>query len=95
MVVVAPFAARSLLLAWLTAGAIAPSSADDTSRSDAGLVADRQLTPSLGADMVVRLWAKNLTNERYWSFADEISFETFYSPAPPRTFGLTIMKRFE
>jgi iron complex outermembrane receptor protein len=43
----------------------------------------------------VRLWAKNLTNERYWSFAEEISFTTLYSPAPPRTYGATITKRFE
>jgi iron complex outermembrane receptor protein len=42
-----------------------------------------------------RLWAKNLTNVRYWSYADEISFATFYSPAPPRTYGLTLTKRFE
>jgi outer membrane receptor protein involved in Fe transport len=45
--------------------------------------------------MDVRLWAKNLTNERYWSYADEISFATWYSPAPPRTYGLTVTKRFE
>jgi iron complex outermembrane recepter protein len=50
---------------------------------------------SSDADLEVRLWAKNLTNERYWSFADEISFATFYSPAPPRTYGMTITKRFE
>ena len=41
-----------------------------------------------------RVWAKNLTNVHYWSYADEISFATFYSPAPPRTYGLTIAKRF-
>ena len=43
----------------------------------------------------VRLWAKNLTNVRYWSYADEFSFATLYSPAPPRTFGVTMTKRFE
>lgn len=47
------------------------------------------------ARLDVRLWGKNLTNERYWSFADEISFATFYSPAPPRTYGLAITKRFD
>jgi iron complex outermembrane receptor protein len=43
----------------------------------------------------VRLWAKNLTDVQYWSYADEISFATFYSPAPPRSFGVTTTKRFE
>jgi outer membrane receptor protein involved in Fe transport len=46
-------------------------------------------------DLGVRLWAKNLTGVRYWSYADEISFATLYSPAPPRTYGVTITKRFE
>jgi len=46
-------------------------------------------------DLEVRLWAKNMTGVHYWSYADEISFATFYSPAPPRTYGVTITKRFE
>ena len=50
---------------------------------------------SSSRDLEVRLWAKNLTNVRYWSYADEISFATWYSPAPPRTFGVTMTKRFE
>jgi iron complex outermembrane recepter protein len=41
-----------------------------------------------------RVWAKNLTNVHYWSYADEISFATWYSPAPPRTYGVTMTKRF-
>jgi iron complex outermembrane receptor protein len=58
------------------------------------------LNASLGwtsnnATLEVRLWAKNLTNVHYWSYATEISFATLYSPAPPRTYGVTIMKRFE
>jgi iron complex outermembrane receptor protein len=47
------------------------------------------------SDLRVRLWAKNLTGVHYWSYADEISFATLYSPAPPRTYGVTITKRFE
>src|SRR5262249_17348079 len=43
----------------------------------------------------VRLWAKNLTNVHYWAYADEISFATFYSPAPPRTYGVTVTHYFE
>ena len=42
----------------------------------------------------VRLWVKNLTNIHYWSYAQEISLVTLYSPAPPRTLGVTMTKRF-
>ena len=42
----------------------------------------------------VRLWVKNLTNVHYWSYAQEISLVTLYSPAPPRTLGVTLTKRF-
>ena len=42
----------------------------------------------------VRLWVKNLTNVHYWSYAQEISLVTLYSPAPPRTLGVTMTKRF-
>ena len=48
---------------------------------------------STSRGLEVRLWAKNLTNVHYWSYGDEISFATFYSPAPPRTYGVTIGKR--
>jgi len=50
---------------------------------------------STNRELQVRLWAKNLTNVPYWSYADEISFATFYSPDPPRSFGLTVTKGFE
>src|SRR5262249_9482767 len=43
-------------------------------------------------NLEARLWARNITNERYWSYADEISFATFYSPASPLTYGVTITK---
>ena len=46
-------------------------------------------------DLEVRLWVKNLTNVQYWSYADEISFATFYSPAPPGALGVTVTKRLE
>jgi outer membrane receptor protein involved in Fe transport len=46
-------------------------------------------------ELQVRLWAKNLTSVPHWSYADEISFATFYSPAPPRSLGVTVTKRFE
>jgi iron complex outermembrane recepter protein len=50
---------------------------------------------SSDADLEVRLWARNLTNVQYWSYAQEISLVTLYSPAPPRTLGVTMTKRFE
>jgi len=76
-------------------GQIPPSS----SKNDMQRLID-VLNASLGwtssdTGLEVRLWAKNLTNVRYWSYADEILFATFYSPAPPRTYGATITKRFE
>ena len=76
-------------------GQIPPSS----SKNDVQRLID-VLNGSLGwtsnkADLEVRLWAKNLTNAHYWSYADEISFATFYSPAPPRTYGVRITKRFQ
>jgi len=42
----------------------------------------------------VRAWAKNLTDERYWSYAAEVSFVTQYSAAPPRTFGITLSRHW-
>jgi len=76
-------------------GQIPPSS----SKNDMQKLID-VLNGSLGwtasnPDLEVRLWAKNMTDVHYWSYADEISFATFYSPAPPRTYGVTITKRFE
>lgn len=37
-----------------------------------------------------RFWGKNITNVKYWSFSLEDAFATQYSPAPPRTFGVTV-----
>ena len=76
-------------------GQIPPSS----SKNDKQQLID-VLNASLGwssskAGWEIRLWAKNLTNVHYWSYADEIAFATFYSPAPPRTHGITITKHFE
>jgi iron complex outermembrane receptor protein len=42
----------------------------------------------------VRLWGKNLTDQRYWSFANETGTITKNVPAPPRTFGVTFMTHF-
>ena len=76
-------------------GQIPPSS----SKNDKQELID-VLNASLGwsssdASLELRLWTKNLTDVRFWSYADEISFATFYSPAPPRTYGLAVTKRFD
>jgi iron complex outermembrane receptor protein len=76
-------------------GQIPPSSSKNNEQGLIDVLNGSVGWTSSDAGLEVRLWGKNLTNERYWSFADEISFATFYSPAPPRTYGLTITKRFE
>jgi iron complex outermembrane receptor protein len=76
-------------------GQIAPSSAQNNQQDLIDLFNGSLGWRSNDHDLEVRLWAKNLTNVQYWSYADEISFATFYSPAPPRTFGVTMMKRFD
>ena len=76
-------------------GQIAPSSPHNDEQELIDVLNASVGWTSRDAGLVVRLWAKNLTDERYWSYADEISFATLYSPAPPRTCGLTITKRFE
>jgi iron complex outermembrane recepter protein len=42
----------------------------------------------------VLAWGKNLTNEPYWSYAQELTFVTQYSAAPPRTFGITLSRHW-
>lgn len=76
-------------------GQIAPSSpANDRQRLIDVLNASVGWT-SPNQNRELRLWVKNLTNLKYWSYADEISFATFYSPAPPRTYGFTLMQRLD
>ena len=43
----------------------------------------------------VKLWGKNLTNKYYYAgFQSIVSFTDFGTPAPPRTYGLTLTYRF-
>jgi iron complex outermembrane receptor protein len=76
-------------------GQIAPSSSNNDMQKLMDVFNGSLGWRSSNRDLEVRLWAKNLKNLRYWSYADEISFATFYSPAPPRTLGVTVTKRFE
>ncbi len=76
-------------------GQIAPSSSNNDMQKLIDVFNGSLGWHSSNRDLEVRLWAKNLTNLRYWSYADEISFATFYSPAPPRALGVTVTRRFE
>jgi len=76
-------------------GQIPPSSSMNTMQKLLDL-----FNGSLGWDSTsgiweTRLWVKNLTNVKYWSENDLQAFATQYSPAPPRTYGLTEAMRFE
>jgi iron complex outermembrane receptor protein len=76
-------------------GQIAPSSSENNKQQLLDLLNGSLGWTSNDGDLEVRLWGRNLTDEQYWSFADEISFATFYSPAPPRSYRLTVAKRFD
>jgi iron complex outermembrane receptor protein len=76
-------------------GQIAPSSPNNDMQKPIDVFNGSLGWRSGNRNLEVRLWAKNLTNLRYWSYADEISFATFYSPAPPRALGVTVTRRFE
>ena len=42
----------------------------------------------------VRVWTKNLTNSRYYLYASNTPLLTAFSPAPPRTYGVTVSSHF-
>jgi iron complex outermembrane receptor protein len=42
----------------------------------------------------IGVWVKNATNKLYYSFAIQTAFASYYSPAPPRTFGVTAQAHF-
>jgi iron complex outermembrane receptor protein len=41
-----------------------------------------------------RLWGRNLADEQYFSWASASAFGALYSPAAPRTYGVTLSYRF-
>ena len=75
-------------------GQIAPSSSQNTMQPRIDLLNGSLGWKSLSSQWEVKLWAKNITAVRYWSEADLQAFATQYSPAPPRTYGVTITNRF-
>ncbi len=49
---------------------------------------------SLDGRWGTRLWGKNLTGQQYSAFTLEDGLTTEYSPAPPRTYGVTVTAHF-
>jgi iron complex outermembrane receptor protein len=76
-------------------GQIPPSSQQNDKQETIDVINGSLGWTSSDLGLAVRLWGKNLTDVQYWSYADEISFATFYSPAAPRTYGISVTKRFE
>ena len=74
-------------------GQVAPSSSNNDKQPVLNLFNASVDWNSLSQRWQARLWGKNLSGERYWSYATELVFVTQYSAAPPRTFGITLAFR--
>jgi iron complex outermembrane receptor protein len=75
-------------------GQVAPSSPNNDKQGILNLLNSSVGWTSMDEHWSARLWGKNLTGKEYWSFALEDAFNTQYSPAPPRTYGLTVNTRW-
>jgi len=75
-------------------GQIPPSSSKNTMQPLIDVINGSLGWTAADALLEARLWVKNLTNLKYWSEADVQLFGTQYSAAPPRTYGITVTKRF-
>ena len=71
-------------------GQVAPSSPSNDRQPLLNLLNASVTWNSINERWQVRVWGKNLSGERYWSYATELIFVTQYSAAPPRTFGITV-----
>ena len=76
-------------------GQIPPSSSGNTMQHRLELVNGSVGWESSSSLWRARLWVRNLTGVKYWSESDQQEFGTQYSPAAPRTFGVTVGMRFE
>jgi iron complex outermembrane recepter protein len=43
---------------------------------------------------ILKIWGKNITGQKYYSYLSEDAFLTAYSPAPPTTYGATVTYHF-
>lgn len=75
-------------------GQVAPSSQQNDKEPTINLINASVGWTSTDGKWVTRAWGKNLTGCQYYSFQIEQSFATTYSPAPPRTYGLTVTRHF-
>jgi iron complex outermembrane recepter protein len=75
-------------------GQVAPSSPNNDRQGILNLINSSLAWTSMDEHWSARFWGKNLTGKEYWSFALEDAFNTQYSPAPPRTYGVTVSTRW-
>ncbi len=75
-------------------GQVPPSSPNNDRQAIINLINSSLIWTSMNEHWSARLWGKNLTGKEYWSFALEDAFNTQYSAAPPRTYGLTVSARW-
>jgi iron complex outermembrane receptor protein len=71
-------------------GQIAPSSPGNDRQGIINLLNASIMWTSEDGHWTVSLWGKNLTEQKYWSYAEEDTFTTQYSAAAPRTYGLNL-----
>ena len=75
-------------------GQLAPSSQNNDHQGLLNIVNASMTWYEKNDKWSLRLWAKNLTNQAYWSFANETGTITKNTPAPPRTYGITWATHF-
>jgi iron complex outermembrane recepter protein len=83
-------------------GQVSPPGAGFVSRSNkfnekqhtVGILNASVLWSSTDDSYSVRLWGKNLVDDRYWSFNNSTGSITKQVPAAPRTYGLTLSANF-
>jgi iron complex outermembrane receptor protein len=76
------------------AGQIAPSNHNNDKQPITNLVNASVGWTSLDGSFGIRLWGMNLAEQHYYSFSVEDGNVTQYSPAPPRTYGITFTQHF-
>lgn len=75
-------------------GQIAPSTPNNNRQDLINMINASVTWRSADEKWNVRLWGKNLSDEEYWSFANETGTVTKQVPAPPRTYGITFTTTF-
>src|SRR5262249_15126775 len=76
-------------------GQIPPSSAGNDRQRVIDLLNGSLGWTAARSGVELGVWVINLPNSPSWSYPDELPFARFSSPAPPRTYGMTLTKRFD